>query len=423
MLYHAYEARRAMLQGWGRALEPSARSLRSVPGPFGRSYPVRAALAAHQVAQALRLSHNRPDFGVSSVMSQGVDVEVHEQVVTSSPFGSLVRFAKADGTTDAQPKVLIVRALAGHCATLVRATVSTMLADHDVYVADWHNARDVPVSAGRFGLDEYVEHVISFLRAIGPGCHLMAVCQPAVACLAAAAVMSEDGDPAAPSSLLLLAGPVDTRVNPSRVGRYAGRQSMRTLERNVIHPVPRRYSGAGRRVYPGFLQISAFMSMDPRRHVKAFRGLFRDLRRGEAEAAEKTLTFYQEYFAVLDLPADFYLETVERIFKDNHLPQGRLFWKGRRVDPTRITSALFTIEGQFDEICTPGQTEAAHAVCTGIPPGCQRHLLQDGVGHYGVFSGSTFKREIYPQIRDFIETAALPVLGRGAPEATAASSR
>jgi polyhydroxyalkanoate depolymerase len=249
---------------------------------------------------------------------------------------------------------------------------------------------------------------VSFLRDIGPGCHLMAVCQPAVACLAAAAVMSEDGDPAAPSSLLLLAGPVDTRVNPSRVGRYAARQSMRTLERNVIDRVPRRYAGAGRRVYPGFLQISAFMSMDPRRHMKAFRGQFRDLRRGEVEAAERTLTFYQEYFAVLDIAADFYLETVERVFKENHLPQGRLSWKGRRVDPARITSALFTIEGEHDEICTPGQTEAAHALCTGIPVERQRHLLQAGVGHYGVFSGSTFAREVYPQIRDFIMASALP---------------
>ena len=408
MLYHAYEVRRAMLEGWARALEPSARSLRSMSGPLGALYPVRAALAAHQVAQALRLSHDRPDFGVSSVMSEGVDVAVREEVLTSTPFGSLVRFAKADGSSDAQPKVLIVPALAGHFATLVRATVTTMLADHDVYVADWSNARDVPLAAGRFGLDEYVEHVISFLRAIGPGVHLMAVCQPAVACLTAASVMSQDGDPAAPSSLMLLAGPVDTRVNPNRVGRYAGRQSIRTLERNVIQPVPRRYAGAGRRVYPGFMQISAFMSMDPRRHLKAFRGLFRNLRRGEVEAAERTLRFYEEYFAVLDIPADFYLETVERIFKENQLPQGRLRWKGRRVDPGQITSALFTIEGEHDEICTPGQTEAAHELCTGIPEERHRHLLQEGVGHYGVFSGSTFAREIYPQIRDFIVDSALP---------------
>jgi polyhydroxyalkanoate depolymerase len=198
---------------------------------------------------------------------------------------------------------------------------------------------------------------------------------------------------------------------------------MRTLERNVIHPVPRRYVGAGRRVYPGFIQITAFMSMDPRRHLRAFRGLFRDLRKGEVAAADRTLAFYQEYFAVLDIAAEFYLETVERVFKNNLLPRGRLLWRGRRVDPSQIASALFTIEGEHDEICTPGQTEAAHAVCTGIPAERHRHLLQDGVGHYGVFSGSTFKREIYPQIRDFIVASALPGPDNSVPEPTAASGR
>lgn len=408
MLYRAYELRRVMLEGLGRALEPSTRALRSVPGPAAKAYPVRATLAAHGVARALRLTHNRPDFGVTSVMSGDVDVGVHEEVIVGTPFGSLVRFAKADGSSQAQPKVLIVPGLAGHFATLVRATVSTMLADHDVYVADWHNAREVPVSAGRFGLDEYVEHLMTFVRAIGPGVHLMGICQPAVACLAAASVMAEDRDPAAPTSLILLAGPVDTRVNPSRVGRFAQRQSIRMLEHSMIHPVPRRYAGAGRRVYPGFVQVGGFMSMDPRRHLRAFQGLFRDLCRGETDSAERTLTFYEEYFAVLDIAAEFYLETAQRVFKDNDLPQGRFSWKGRHVDPGLITSALFTIEGALDEMCTPGQTEAAHALCTGIPAERHRHLLQQGVGHYGVFAGSTFEREIYPQIREFIVESAMP---------------
>jgi poly(3-hydroxybutyrate) depolymerase len=408
MLYRAYELRCAMLEGLGRAFEPPTQTLRSVPGRFAAGYPVRATLAAHGVARALRLTHDRPEFGVRTVMSGGVDVEVREEVIASTPFGSLVRFAKADGSSHAQPKVLIVPGLAGHFATLVRATVSTMLTDHDVYVADWHNAREVPVSAGRFGLDEYVEHLITFLHAIGPGVHLMGVCQPAVACLVAASVMSEDADPAAPNSLILLAGPVDTRVNPSRVSRFAQRQSLRMLERAMIHPVPRRYGGAGRRVYPGFVQVGGFMSMDPRRHLRAFQGLFRDLCRGESEAAERTLAFYEEYFAVLDIAAEFYLETAQRVFKDNDLPQGRFFWQGRHVDPGRITSALFTIEGALDEMCTPGQTQAAHALCTGIPAERRRHLLQPGVGHYGVFAGSTFEREIYPQIREFIIDSALP---------------
>jgi polyhydroxyalkanoate depolymerase len=408
MLYRAYEMRRLLWEGLERALEQQSQSLGSVLGPFAAAYPARATLAANGVARALRLTHDRPDFGVASAMSGGVDVKVNEEIVTSTPFGSLVRFAKADGSSRAQPKVLIVPGLAGHFATLVRATVSTMLADHDVYVADWHNARDVPMSAGRFGLDEYIAHLVTFLRAIGPGVHLMGICQPAVACLAAASVMSEDGDPAAPASLILLAGPVDTRVNPSRVGAFAQRQSIQMLERTVIHRVPRRYGGAGRRVYPGFIQVGGFMSMDPRRHFRAFRVLFRDLCRGETEAAQKTLAFYEEYFAVLDIAAEFYLETVQRVFKDNELPQGRLRWRDRHVDPGRIGSALFTIEGAMDDMCPPGQTEAAHALCTGIPADRHRHLLQQGVGHYGVFAGSTFEREIYPQIRQFVVDSAMP---------------
>ncbi|RHW26359.1 polyhydroxyalkanoate depolymerase [Nocardioides immobilis] len=411
MLYEAYELRRTALDLWIEGLEVPVAGLRCLPASLRASYGVRAALAAADVVGALRLTHDRPDFGVRSVMSGGVDVDVHEELVARTPFASLIRFAKADGSSRAQPKVLIVPGLAGHFATLVRATVSTMLADHDVYVADWHNARDVPASAGPFGLDDYIAHLVDFLREMGPGTHVLSVCQPAVACLVAASVMTQDGDPARPSSLMLLAGPVDTTVNPSRISRFAQRQSIPMLGRTMLHDVPRQFAGAGRRVYPGFAQVSGFMAMDPRRHVDAFRGLFRDLTRGDAEQAQKTLDFYREYFAVLDIAGEFYLETAQRIFQDNDLPQGRFTWRGRAVDPSLIDSALFTIEGALDEMCTPGQTHAAHALCTGIPPGRRRHLLQEGVGHYGVFAGSTFEREIYPQIRDFVAEAALPPAG------------
>ena len=407
MLYRTYEVHRATVERVVRALDASIEGLGRAPRPVGTSYPVRAASAASQVSRALRLTHERPEFGVGSVASQGVQVEVLEDVVASTPFASLVRFVKADGSSDGQPKVLVVPGLAGHFATLVRATISTMLADHDVYVADWHNARDVPVSAGRFGLDDYIEHLVTFLRTIGPDAHLMSVCQPAVACLAAASLMSEDGDPAVPRSLILLAGPVDTTVRPARVIRLAQRQPMALLERTMIHSVPKQYAGAGRLVYPGFIQVGGFMSMGPRRHLRAFSGLFRDLRIGDAEAAEKTLTFYEEYFAVLDVTAEFYLETVQRVFKENQLPRGELSWRGRHVSPAVIDSALFTIEGELDEMCPPGQTEAAHRLCTGIPSEHHRHLVQAGVGHYGVFAGSTFEREIYPQIRDFIAETGL----------------
>jgi polyhydroxyalkanoate depolymerase len=415
MLYEAYELRRTATRFWGQVLDVQAQAARAVPAPLDRTYPVRAVLATAEAYDALQLTHDRPDFGVASVLSGGLDVLVSEEVVASTPFASLVRFTKADGSSHAQPKVLIVPGLAGHFATLVRDTVATMLTDHDVYVADWHNARDVPLEAGPFGLDDYVAHLMDFLRAIGPGAHLLSVCQPAVACLAAASIMAEDGDPAEPSSLILLAGPVDTRVNPGRVNRFAQRQSVAVLERTMLHPVPARFRGAGRRVYPGFVQVSGFMGMDPRRHLRAFRALWRDLHRGRSSEAEKTTTFYREYFAVLDIAGEFYLETLQRIFKDNDLPRGRFTWRGRAVDPSRIRSAVFTIEGELDEMCTPGQTEAAHAVCTGIPESRHRHLLQEGVGHYGVFAGSTFKAEIYPQIREFVELASLPDDSRVAP--------
>jgi poly(3-hydroxybutyrate) depolymerase len=406
MLYDAYEFRRGMVDRMGHVLGIPGQVVSSIPEPLVQSYPVRTSLAAAQVVGALQLSHERPDFRIRAVLSSDEVVEVSEDVVASTPFGSLIRFLKADGSSAVQPKVLIVPGLAGHFATLVRGTVSAMLVDHDVYVVDWHNARDVPAAAGRFGLDEYIEHLMTFLRHIGPGTHVVGVCQPAVACLAAASIMAEDQDPAQPSSLILIAGPVDTRVNPSRLSNMAERQSLKMLERLMVHTVPSKFAGAGRRVYPGFLQIGGFMSMDPRRHMAAFRGMFKDLRRGHEKNANKTMDFYQEYFAVLDIAAEFYLETAQRIFKSNDLARGAFQWKGRRVDPSLIESALFTIEGELDEMCCPGQTEAAHALCSGIPPESHKHLLQEGVGHYGVFAGTLFVNEIYPQIREFIASAA-----------------
>jgi poly(3-hydroxybutyrate) depolymerase len=406
VLYSAYELRRTVLNRVGAVLNMQERSLGSIPPPLGSTTPVRAARAATQVAQALQLTHERPDFGVTTVSREGRNTDVREEVVTGTPFGELIHFTKADGSWTTQPKVLIVPGLAGHFATLVRATISTMLVDHDVYVAAWHNARDVPVAAGDFGLDEYIEHLMDFLRAIGPGTHLLGVCQPAVACLVAASIMAEDEDPAQPASLILLAGPVDTRINPGRISRLVQRQSVRTLERTMLHRVPRGFAGAGRRVYPGFMQISGFIGMDPRRHVTAFRSLFRDLRVDDIAKAARTTAFYKEYFAVLDIAGEFYLETAQRVFIDNDLPRGQFHWRGRPVDPSAIHSALFTIEGALDEMCCPGQTKAAHDLCTGIPPERRDHLLQDGVGHYGVFAGSVFDGQIYPQIRDFIAMAA-----------------
>jgi len=297
--------------------------------PVRGSLPVRASVAATEVARMVQLTHERPSFDVPVVNGSQDDSVVRDEVVTSTPFASLVHFVRSDVSPAARPKVLIVPGLAGHFATLVRGTISTMLQDHDVYVVDWHNARDVPVSAGRFGLDEYIEHLMTFLREIGPGTHLMGICQPAVACIVTAAIMAEDGDPAEPASLILLAGPVDTRVNPGPVNRSAGKQSMTLLKRTMLHTVPRGYVGAGRTVYPAFLQVSGFLSMDPRRHLRAFNGLFRDVKDGNEADARRTKEFYAEYFAMLDVAGEFFLETVRSVFKDNDLPRGNFYWRGR----------------------------------------------------------------------------------------------
>jgi poly(3-hydroxybutyrate) depolymerase len=397
--YSAYELRRTLLrQVRGIAGIQTDLVTRLPVMPDGRG-PV---LAANALVQALQLTHERPEFGITTVHVAEGEAEVREDIVLATPFARLIRFAKVRETAGLEPKVLVVPGLAGHYATLVRGTVRTLLPDHDVYVADWANARDVPVSDGPFGLDEYIEHLMEFLRAIGPGAHVLSVCQPAVACLAAASIMAEDEDPCGPASLILLAGPVDTRVNPSKVSRFAQRQSVARLKQTVIHTVPSHLEGRGRRVYPGFLQVAGFMAMDVKRHARSLGDLCRAQLRGDAAAADRIRAFYQEYFAVLDMCEEFYLETAQRVFMEHDLPRGEFTWKGRLADPARITSALFTIEGANDELCPPGQTAVAHYLCPGVPAARKKQLVQEGVGHYGVFAGSIFEDQIYPQIRDFI---------------------
>jgi polyhydroxyalkanoate depolymerase len=302
-----------------------------------------------------------------------------------------------------QPRVLVVGPMSGHFTTLIRPTIKTLLSDHDVYVIDWHNARDIPAAHGPFGLDQYIEHVMDALRHLGPDMHVVAVCQPAVPVLAAVALLAEDDDPAQPASVTLMAGPIDTRVNPNRVNTSATAKPLSWFERRVVDTVPARYAGAGRRVYPGVVQLTAFMSMNPRRHLTAHARMYRDLVTGNAARAATTRAFYDEYGAVMDVPAEFYLETVGRVFQQHEFPQGRFTWRGRRVDPGAIRhTALLTVEGANDDICSPGQTEAAHRLCTGLPEERKRHHLQEKVGHYGVFSGSRWEAEVYPVVREFI---------------------
>ncbi|MBV9994171.1 MAG: polyhydroxyalkanoate depolymerase [Caulobacteraceae bacterium] len=401
MLYRAFQAQADLTTPARLAAELGRAALGFAPPWLRGLPPVAQAAAGLEMMGRMTLTHERPDYGFRTVTVDGGEVPVREEVVLSTPFGDLVRFKK-DVALD-QPRILLVAPLSGHFATLLRGTVAALLPENDVYITDWRNARDAPLAAGLFGFDEYVEHVIAFLTAMGPGAHLMAVCQPCAHALAAVALMAEDDHPATPVSMTLMAGPVDTRVNPTRVNELATSRPIEWFQKMVISNVPARYAGAGRQVYPGFVQLSAFVLMNLERHVNAHIDLYSHLaasRHAEADAAK---AFYDEYFAVLDLTAEFYLETVERVFQKHLLPKGELVWRNRKVDPGAIRrTALFTVEGERDDICSVGQTVAAHALCRGIFANRKRHHLQPGVGHYGVFSGRKWSNQIYPLVRNMI---------------------
>ena len=399
MLYLAYQTQSDIMvpvRAWAAmAVAAGGSSL------LAENSATRNLTAAYELIARAGLTHARPAFGIGSVTVGNREVEVREEAAAATPFGTLLHFKKH--VAAAQPRVLMVAPLSGHFATLLRATVRTLLPEHDVFITDWHNARDVPLTAGRFGVDEYVDHLIKFLEVMGPGTHMLAVCQPCVAALAAAAAMADADHPAQPRSLTLMAGPIDTRVNPTRVNELAKTRSIDWFERNLIASVPLRHPGAFRRVYPGFVQLAAFMSMNIDRHVKAHRELYENLANGEAEKAAIIKAFYDEYFAVLDLTAEFYLETVRLIFQEHALPRGRLDYRGRRVDPAAIRrTMLFTVEGERDDICAVGQTVAAHDLCGNLRPYLKRHHMQAGVGHYGVFSGKRWENQIYPLLKNVI---------------------
>ena len=404
MLYTAYEINRRAGAPVLAASELTARALHALPAPLGKAPGVRHVRAACEVLAKARPTHDRPAYDIDVVPVHGRDAEVVERPTLTTPFATLLHFAKPSAPP--QPRVLVVGPMSGHFTTLIRPTIRTLLSDHDVHVIDWHNARDIPAEHGPFGLDEYIEHVMEALRFLGPDTHVVGVCQPAVPVLSAVALLAEADEPAQPRSVTLMAGPVDTRINPNRVNTSAATKPISWFERRVVDTVPRWYAGHGRRVYPGVVQLTAFMSMNPTRHLTAHARLYRDLVAGDTAAAATTRAFYDEYGAVMDVPAEFYLETVARIFQQHDFALGRFTWRGRRVDPGAIrNTALLTVEGANDDICSPGQTEAAHALCTGIPAERKRHHLQHGVGHYGVFSGSRWEAEIYPVLRDFIESA------------------
>ena len=401
MMYQAYQAQADLMWPLRTLAKLSVPMLQDPGFGFAAQSSTRQIAAACKVLELAEVTHRRPPWAIDAVLVKGERVPVVEEVVLTTPFATLLRFRKPG--VPPQPKVLVVAPMSGHFATLLRDTVRTVLQDHDVYVTDWHNVRDVPLAAGRFGLDEYTEHLIDFLAAIGPGANVIAVCQPCVAALAAVSLMSEDGHPATPASLALMAGPIDCRISPTEVNKLATTKPIEWFEKNLISHVPWRHGGGGRRVYPGFVQLSAFMSMNQERHVNAFKEYYRHLVDDEFDKAEVTRTFYEEYMAVADLSAEFYLETVSLVFQEYALPRGELTYKGRTVNPAAIRrTALVTIEGERDDICAVGQTLAAQDLASSLRPYMRTHYVQPNVGHYGVFSGKRWQNQIYPLVRDVI---------------------
>ena len=401
MLYQAYQTQSDLMSPFRLLAQNTSAALwlNKTEGSLLRKFS-----ASMEVFSRMRLTHSRPAYAISEVKVGEQAWPVTEESVLTLPFGTLLRFKK-EASGD-QPPVLLVAPLSGHFATLLRETARTLLQDHDVYITDWHNGRDVALSHGAFGLDDYIGHMIRFIQTIGPGTHVVAVCQPCVAALAATALMAEDNDPAQPCSLTLMAGPVDCRVNPTGVNVLATSKPIEWFEKNLISHVPLPHAGYGRRVYPGFVQVSAFLSMNLERHKKSFQDMYQYLVEGNVEKANVIRHFYDEYLAVNDLPAEFYLETVEKVFQTYDLPLGKLSYRGRIVNPAAIRrTALMTVEGERDDICAVGQTVAAHDLCSRIPSYMRSHHVQTGVGHYGVFSGRKWNQQIYPRVREMIHAS------------------
>lgn len=404
MLYQAYQAQQDFLAPFRAGADLFRTAFGDTAMGPAANYAMRGAAAGAEIFSRAHMIHTRPPYAIGPIAVSGQLVPVIEEVALPMPFGDLVHFRKTG--VSGQPKVLLAAPMAGHFPTLLRRTAQVLLADHDVYITDWKSGRDVPLAKGRFGTDEYIDHLRAFFTHIGEGAHGVAVCQPCPAMLAAAALMAEDNDPVTPRSLTLMAGPVDTSINPTKVNVLANEHPIEWFEKNLIAVVPRRYEGAHRRVYPGFIQLSAFLTMNLSRHVRAHMDLFSHILKGELAKADANRKFYDEYFSVADLPAEFYLETVQKVFQEHHLPRGIYTWRNRKVDPRAIRkTSLLTVEGERDDICGLGQTMAAQDLCSTIKPFRKKHYVQAGVGHYGVFSGTRWATQIYPMVRATIQAA------------------
>ncbi len=405
MLYSFYEMQRTWLSGVSTWASMSSQMLQSSANPFAYGGGGDVLASALEVFAHASAPRGKPAFGFDSVVIDGKSLTVTEEIVLQKPFGQLKRFVRSDGDMrrEGDPKLLIAAPMSGHFATLLRGTVERMLPGHDVYVTDWRDARSVPLAAGRFDLDDYIDYLIEFLEHIGAGAHMLAVCQPSVPCYAAVALMSDDKHPCLPRTLTMMGGPVDTREAPTSVNTLATERPHSWFENNVIATVPFTYPGAGRRVYPGFLQLSGFMSMNLGNHMMSHWDMFKHLVAGDDEAADATKDFYDEYRSVCDMTAEYYLQTIDVVFQNHSLPKGEMMHRGRRVNPEAITSVgLLAIEGEKDDISGLGQTKAALTIATSLDLAHKKYYMAEGAGHYGIFNGSKWRDKIAPVVEDWI---------------------
>ncbi len=403
--YHLYELNHAALAPMRAMADMTKLYFKNPFNPISATPFGRSMAAACELFERTTRRYGKPEFGLDETVVDGVRTPVRESIVWERPFCRLIRFERMRATSKRQPSVLVVAPMSGHYATLLRGTVEALLPDHDVYITDWIDARMVPISEGLFDLDDYVDYIISMMHFMKGDVHIMAVCQPSVPVLAAVATMEADGNPYVPHSMTLMGGPIDTRVSPTAVNQLAESKGIDWFRRNVIMKVPPPHPGFLRDVYPGFLQLSGFMGMNLDRHLSAHHDFYNHLIEGDGDSAEKHREFYDEYLAVMDLTAEFYLQTVDTVFIRHALPKGEMMHRDRPVDPSEIRRvALFTVEGEKDDISGVGQTKAAQTLCTNIPDALRAHYVQSGVGHYGVFNGSRYRSEIAPRIADFIAT-------------------
>jgi poly(3-hydroxybutyrate) depolymerase len=401
MLYNSYEWQRSWLAGASALADMGAEFWQNPVNPLSYLGGGPVLASALQVFAHAAAPRGKPSFGLNETVINGKAVAVEEEIILQKPFGQLKRFARKGREND--PKLLVVAPMSGHYATLLRGTVERMLPGHDIYITDWRDARSVPIAAGSFDLDDYVDYLIAFLEVIGPGAHMLAVCQPSVPCYATVCLMSADKHPCRPKTLTMMGGPIDTREAPTAVNLTATQRPHSWFSQNVITTVPYTYPGAGRKVYPGFLQLGGFMSMNLGNHMMSHYEMFKHLVSGDDASADATKEFYDEYRSVCDMTAEFYLQTIDVVFQNHALPKGEMMHRGRRVDPAAIRDvALLAIEGERDDISGLGQTKAALTISTKLPAAQKKYYMAEGAGHYGIFNGSKWRERIAPVVEDWI---------------------